>query len=191
MKKALGFWPDKTTTNIQTFWQYVLAKMWPSMGNPSESHFFQMSMFMCFINLYHEQNILCKGHHSISNILWVTCTCITFWNVDFLTVGKKWFLYIFEVWIKELYWIGIYTINFNDIRCNFKALLNIFLHIGMDKMWYQRGLLFFLLFPFFSEFCLATLARFSHRRLHMLTSPILIVHVLDLHLPTLPYKRRL
>jgi hypothetical protein len=52
-------------------------------------------------------------------------------------------------------------INFNDIRCNFKALLNIFLHFGMDKMC-QRGIftkkkliiiyIFFLLFPFFSEF---------------------------------------
>jgi hypothetical protein len=108
--------------------------MWPSMGKPNQSHFFQMSMFMCFINLlsiqmYHVQNILCKGHHSISNILWV----ITFWNVG---LGKKRFWYIFEVWIKELYW----NTNFNDIRCNFKALLNIFLHFVMlpcsdlDKM---------------------------------------------------------
>jgi hypothetical protein len=32
--------------------------MWPSMpmGKPSQSHFFQMSMFMCFINLYHVQH---------------------------------------------------------------------------------------------------------------------------------------
>jgi hypothetical protein len=90
----------------------------------------KMSMFVCFINLYHVQNILCKGHHSISNILWV----ITFWNIGKL--GKKLFLYIFEVWIKELYWN---TIHFNDIRCYFKALLNIFLHFGIDKM-YQRGI---------------------------------------------------
>jgi hypothetical protein len=60
---------------------------------------FQMWMFLCFINLYlHVQNILCKGHHSISNILWV----ITFWNVG---LGKKWFLDIFEVWIWN--YIGI------------------------------------------------------------------------------------
>jgi hypothetical protein len=48
---------------------------------------------------------------------------------------------IFEVWIKELCWN---TINFNDIRCNIKALLNIFLHFGMDKI-YQRGIFTFLL----------------------------------------------
>jgi hypothetical protein len=36
--------------------------MYYHMGKP-------MSMFMCFINLYHVQNILCKGHHSVSNIL--------------------------------------------------------------------------------------------------------------------------
>jgi hypothetical protein len=40
------------------------------------------------------------------------------------------------IFLKELYWN---TINFNDIRCNFKALLNIFLHFGMDKM-YHRGI---------------------------------------------------
>jgi hypothetical protein len=78
------------------------------MGKPSQSHLFQMSMFMCFINLYHVQNILCKGHHSISNMLWV----ITFWNVGLGKLGKKWFLGIFEVWTKELYWN---TINFNDL----------------------------------------------------------------------------
>jgi hypothetical protein len=54
---------------------------------------------------------------------------------------------------------------FNDIRCNFKALLNIFLHFGMDKM-YQKGF-FFLLFPFFTKFCLATLAGFSHRQSYL------------------------
>jgi hypothetical protein len=70
--------------------------MWPSMGKPSQSHFFMMSMFMCFINLYHVQHILCNGHHSIYNILWV----IIFWNVGL------------EVWIKELYWN---TINFNGL----------------------------------------------------------------------------
>jgi hypothetical protein len=98
-------------------------------GKPSQSNFVQRSMFMCFINLHvdHVQNILCKGHRSIWNILWG----ITFWNVG---LGKKWFLYIFEVWIKEFYWN---TINFNEIRCNSKALLSICLHFGMDKM-YQR-----------------------------------------------------
>jgi hypothetical protein len=39
-------------------------------------------------------------------------------------LGKNWFLDIFEVSIKELYYWN--TINFNDIRCNFKALLNIY-----------------------------------------------------------------
>jgi hypothetical protein len=57
----------------------------------------------------------------------------------------------------ELYWN---TINFNDIMCNFKAVLNIFLHFGMDKM-YQRGIftkkninisfLFFFTFPLFLQ----------------------------------------
>jgi hypothetical protein len=48
--------------------------------------------------------------------------------------------------------------------------LNIFLHFGMDKM-YQRALLKknTFTFPFFSEFCLATLAGFSHRRSHIAT----------------------
>jgi hypothetical protein len=32
------------------------------MGKPSQSHFFQMSMLMCFINLYQLQNILCKHY---------------------------------------------------------------------------------------------------------------------------------
>jgi hypothetical protein len=84
-----------------------------------------------FFRCHHVQNILCKGHQSISNILLV----ITFWNVG---IGKKWVLDSFEVWIKELYWN---TIHFNDItgRCNFKALLYIFLRFGMDKM-YQRGI---------------------------------------------------
>jgi hypothetical protein len=39
-------------------------------GKTQPKSFFQMSMFMCFIDLCHVQNIiLCKGHHSISNIL--------------------------------------------------------------------------------------------------------------------------
>jgi hypothetical protein len=95
-------------------------------------------MFMCFINLYHVQNILCKGHHSIAQIF-----CELFWNVGLGKLGKKLFLDIFEVWIKELDWN---TINFNDIMCNFKAQLNIFLHFGMDKM-YQRGPLFIRILP--------------------------------------------
>jgi hypothetical protein len=39
--------------------------------------------------------------------------------------------------MRELYWN---TINFNDIMCNFMALLNIFLHFGMDDKMYQRGI---------------------------------------------------
>jgi hypothetical protein len=128
-----------------------------------------MSMRMCFINLYHVQNILCKGHHSISNILWV----ITFWNVGLGKLGLEGFLHIFVVLIMELY---CNTINFNDIRFNFRALLNIFLHFGMDKL-YQRGIFtlikikiknYFVTFPLCSEFCLATLAGFSHRRSHFM-----------------------
>jgi hypothetical protein len=58
-----------------------------------------------------------------------------------------------------------YNINFNDIRCNFKAFLNIFFSctLGWIKC-IRRGSL---LFPFFSEFCPATLAGFSHRRSHI------------------------
>jgi hypothetical protein len=32
-------------------------------GKTQPKPFFQMSMFMSFINQYHVQNILCKGHH--------------------------------------------------------------------------------------------------------------------------------
>jgi hypothetical protein len=45
-----------------------LGNLWPSMGKPSQSNFFQMSMFMCFINLYHVQNILYNGHIIVSQI---------------------------------------------------------------------------------------------------------------------------
>jgi hypothetical protein len=116
----------------------------PSWENPAKV-IFQMSMFMSFANLYHVQNIWCKGHHSISNIT-LLAYILKCWS---------WKKVIFRYyWMKELYWN---TIHFNDIRCNFKALLDIFLYFGMDKM-YKKGiftikkLLFFLflLFPFFS-----------------------------------------
>jgi hypothetical protein len=74
-----------------TLWQSRFS-LWAPFSNvygkTQPKSFFQMSIFMCFVNLYHMQNILCNGHHSISNILWV----ITFWNVG---LGKKWFLDIF------------------------------------------------------------------------------------------------
>jgi hypothetical protein len=139
---------------------------WPSMGKPSQSHFFQMgkpsqshsfqmSMFMCFINLYHVQNILCKGHHSISNILWV----ITFLNVGLrkLRLGKKWFLDIFEVWIK-LYWN---TINLGATLRHFWIYFGT---LGCIKCIGGASILKKKKFPFFSEFCLASLVGFSRRR---------------------------
>jgi hypothetical protein len=98
-----------------------------TMGKPSQSHFFRCQC-LCVLLIYITCRIFCaKGHHStcISNILWV----IAFWNVS-------WSWKTFEVWIKN--YIRI-LFNFNYIRCNFKALLNIFLHFGMDKM-YQRGI---------------------------------------------------
>jgi hypothetical protein len=69
----------------------------------------QRKSFFSDVNVYvfcHVQNILCKGHRSISNILWI----ITFWNVGLGKHRKKWFLDIFEVWIKELRYIGILLI---------------------------------------------------------------------------------
>jgi hypothetical protein len=74
---------------------------------------------------------------------------ITFWNVGLLTLGKKWFLYIFEVWIKELYWN---TINFNDIRYNFRHFWTYFCTLVWIKCIRGASLLkkiFCLLFPFF------------------------------------------
>jgi hypothetical protein len=157
---------------IQTHSQVQFSPIYLARGhdrlweNPAKVIFFRCQC-LCVLSIY----ITCRVHHSISNILWVI------YILKCQSWGKKWFLKIFEVWIpvKELYWN---TINFNDIRCNFKALLNIFLHFGMEKM-YQRGIFtkkFFLLFPLFSEFCLATLAV---RPLNL--SVILVIHV---HVPT-------
>jgi hypothetical protein len=88
---------------------------------------------MCFINL-----CISRAEYSVQTVsqylkYFVSYYILKCWSWKTL---KKWFLDIFEVWIKELYWN---TINFNDIKCNFKALLNIFLHFEMDKI-YQRGI---------------------------------------------------
>jgi hypothetical protein len=116
----------------------ICDRLW----EPSQSHLFLMSMFMCFINLYHVQNILCKGHHSISNILWVN---ITFWNVGLLTLGKKWFLYIFEVRIWN--YIGILLILMT-LRAILRHFRTYFCTLGWIKC-IRRGYLLSFPFPLF------------------------------------------
>jgi hypothetical protein len=71
-----------------------------------------------------------------------------------MLVLENWKKVIFKVWIKELYWNST---NYNDIKCNFKALLNIFLHFGMNKIYQRASLLkiqkniIFFTFPFFLQ----------------------------------------
>jgi hypothetical protein len=121
----------------------ILLHLWPSFGKTQPKSFFSDDNVYVFINLCHVQNILCKGHH-ITLKYFVSYYILKCWSWKKVIV-----LDIFEVWIKELYWN---TINFNDIRCNFKA----FLHFGMDKM-YQRGIFnkknknTFLNFPLFLQ----------------------------------------
>jgi hypothetical protein len=76
--------------------------------NPA-SNFFQMSMFIrvmapygpfCVLLIYITCRIFCAKGITVSQIF---CEFITFWNVGLGKLGKKWFLDIFEVWIKELY----------------------------------------------------------------------------------------
>jgi hypothetical protein len=43
---------------------------------------FQMPMFMCFINLYHMQNILCKGHHMQFPKYFVSYYILKCWSFD-------------------------------------------------------------------------------------------------------------
>jgi hypothetical protein len=68
------------------------------------------------------------GKPSQSNFFRCQCLCVF---IMCRMVGRSWKKVIFRYfWSlnKGLYWN---TINFNDIRCNFKALLNIFLHLGI------------------------------------------------------------
>jgi hypothetical protein len=121
-----SFWPKMALLCIGVH-DYLL---YVTLYEKTQLKSFFRCQCLCVLLIYITCRIFCaKG---ISNILWV----IIFWNVDHLTLRKQWFLDIFEVWIKELYWNAI---NFNDIRCNSKALLNIFLHFGMDEM-YQGGI---------------------------------------------------
>jgi hypothetical protein len=68
----------------------ICDRLWE---NPAKVIVFRVSMFMCFIKLYHLQNILCIVH-SISNIL-----CLHFEMLVLENLEKNWFLDIFEVWI--------------------------------------------------------------------------------------------
>jgi hypothetical protein len=78
---------------------------------------------LCVLLIYITCRIFCAKGITVSQIF---CELLHF----------EFEMLVLENLEKKLYWN---TINFNDIRCNFKALLNIFLHFGMDKM-YQRGI---------------------------------------------------
>jgi hypothetical protein len=122
------------------------GNMWPSMGKPS--HFSDVNVHVLYLYISRAEYSVQRASQYLK--YFVSYYILKCWS------WKTWKKVIFTfVWIKELYWN---TIHFNDIRCNFKALLNIFLHFGMDNI-YQRGIFTkktFPLFPFFSEFCLCS-----------------------------------
>jgi hypothetical protein len=107
--------------------------MWSSMGKLSRNDFFQNTC-----------RIFCAKGITVSQIF---CELSHFEMLVLDNLEKSDFYIFLKI---ELYWN---TINFNDItcRCNFKALLNIFLHFRMDKM-SQRGIL--MSFFYFSPFSL-------------------------------------
>jgi hypothetical protein len=111
---------------------------------------------LCVLLIYITCRIFCAKGITVSQIC---CELLHFEMLVLENLEKVIFIYFWSL-NKELYWN---TINFNDIMCDVWALLNILLHFGMDKM-YQRAIF---TFPLFSEFCLATLARFSHKRSHL------------------------
>jgi hypothetical protein len=109
-----GFWPWAShfisiafSFDWGSLYQSVYARTSKISVYASQSFFFQMSIFMCFINLYHMQNILCRGHHSISNILWV----ITCWNVG---LGKLLILMTLGAILRH-FWIYFCTLGW--VKC--------------------------------------------------------------------------
>jgi hypothetical protein len=61
-----------TRLQVQLTTCRICDRLWE---NPAKVIFFRCQC-LCVLLIYHMQNILCKGHHSISNILWV----VTFWK---------------------------------------------------------------------------------------------------------------
>jgi hypothetical protein len=103
---------------------------WHVMWQPKSVIFFRCQ-YLCVLLIYITCRIFCAKGITVSQIFCYYVLKCWSWKT-----WKKMIFDIFEVWIKELFWN---TINCNDIMCNFKALLNIFLHFGMDEM-YQRGI---------------------------------------------------
>jgi hypothetical protein len=93
----------KIRTHEAVFWCDHLRE------NPANVIFSDVNVYLCVLLIYVTCRIFCAKGITVSQIF---CELLHF---EMLVLEKKWFLYIFEVWIKELY---LNTINFNDIRCN-------------------------------------------------------------------------
>jgi hypothetical protein len=112
--------------------QFIIKYIYVTVYGKTQAKSFFSDVNVYVLLIYIMCRIFCAKGITVSQIF---CELpVLHFEIVVLENLEKWFFDIFEVWIKELHWN---TINFNDIRCNFKALLNIFLHFGMDKI-YQR-----------------------------------------------------